>query len=140
MKKIVAFLVMMMGIGMNAQSINDVEYIKLKKTYDFQTEQNEYRLNSNMKFRFEEMGYKVYFEGEEVPQAVKNNPCKELICNLTTERNALATVLNVELVNCKGVSVAKGKGDSRLKLHKKSYLDALDQAFKYSTIGNLKKK
>lgn len=139
MKKIVAFLVMMMSFGMNAQSTNDVEYIRLKKNYDFQTEQNEYRLNSNMKFRFEQLGYKVYFDGEEVPQEVKNNPCKELICNLTEEKSSLATILNVELVNCKGVEVAKGKGESRLKLHKKSYMDALDKAFKYSNLNSLKK-
>lgn len=35
MKKIVAFLVMMMSFGMNAQSTNDVEYIKLKKRMTF---------------------------------------------------------------------------------------------------------
>lgn len=134
MKTIFTLCLFAVSGWISAQSLADVSYIKLEKKYPFQDTENEYRINSNLKYRFEQLGYKVYFEGDEVPAEVKANPCAELICSVFENKKMMTTNLNLRLTDCKGKQIVNGKGESRLKVHKKSYLDAVDQIFKYNTI------
>ncbi len=118
------------SISFFGQNIADAKYIQVNKQYDFQDEINEYRLNSTLKSRFEKRGYQVYFVEDGIPQEVKEDPCKALICELNNQKSWLSTILEVQLTDCKGNVVAKAEGKSRLKKHKKSYPEAIDQAFK----------
>jgi len=137
MKKIFMLFVALFSLGINAQT-QDVKYINLKRTYDFQSEPNEYRLNTALKQKLENLGYIVYFD-KEMPQEVRLDPCLEYVGELTREKGSLTTTLDFELVDCKGKVVFKNEGVSRLKKHNKSYMDALQNIFKFSNIEMLRK-
>jgi hypothetical protein len=136
MKKILFLFAVLFSLGMSAQN-QKVKYINLKKTYDFQDKENEYRLNTALKQKMEELGYIVYFDNE-MPQEVRLDPCVEYVGDLTREKGSLSTELTFVLKDCKGNTVFKNSGISRSKKHNKSYMDALQNIFKYSTIGRLK--
>ena len=136
MKKILFLFAVLFSLGMSAQN-QKVKYINLKKTYDFQDKTNEYRLNTALKQKMEELGYIVYFDND-MPQEVRLDPCVEYVGDLIREKGSLSTELTFVLKDCKGNIVFKNSGISRLKKHNKSYMDALQNIFKYSTIGRLK--
>ena len=124
------------SLGMTAQN-QKVKYVNLKWAYDFQDKTNEYRLNTALKQKMEELGYIVYFDND-MPQEVRLDPCVEYVGDLIREKGSLSTELTFVLKDCKGNIVFKNSGISRLKKHNKSYMDALQNIFKYSTIGRLK--
>lgn len=124
------------SLGMTAQN-QKVKYVNLKWAYDFQDKTNEYRLNTALKQKMEELGYIVYFDND-MPQEVRLDPCVEYVGDLIREKGSLSTELTFVLKDCKGNIVFNNSGVSRLKKHNKSYMDALQNIFKYSTIGRLK--
>lgn len=137
MKKILLLLfVVLFSLGINAQD-KKVKYINLKQVYDFQAEPNEFRLNSTLKNKFESLGYQVYFDNE-MPQEVRLDPCVEYVGELIRDKGSLSTNLTFILKDCKGNVVFKNSGASRLKKHNKSYIEALNKIFEYSTINSLK--
>lgn len=136
MKKMLFLFAVLFSFGMSAQN-QKVKYINLKKTYDFQTEPNEYLLNSALKQKMESLGYIVYFDNE-MPQEVRLDPCVEYVGDLIKGSGSLSTELTFVLKDCKGNTVFNNSGVSRLKKRNKSYMDALQNIFSYSTIGRLK--
>lgn len=136
MKKILLLFAVLFSLGMTAQN-QKVKYVNLKWAYDFQDKTNEYRLNTALKQKMEELGYTVYFDND-MPQEVRLDPCVEYVGDLIREKGSLSTELTFVLKDCKGNIVFKNSGISRLKKHNKSYMDALQNIFKYSTIGRLK--
>lgn len=136
MKKLIFLFTILFSLGINAQN-SKVKYINLKRTYDFQSEPNQYRLNTALKQKMEDLGYIVYFDNE-MPQEVRMDPCVEYVGDLTKGKGSLSTELTFVLKDCKGNVVFNNSGVSRLKKHNKSYMDALQNIFKYSTIGRLK--
>ena len=136
MKKILLLFAVLFSLGMTAQN-QKVKYVNLKWAYDFQDKTNEYRLNTALKQKMEELGYIVYFDND-MPQEVRLDPCVEYVGDLIREKGSLSTELTFVLKDCKGNIVFKNSGISRLKKHNKSYMDALQNIFKYSTIGRLK--
>lgn len=125
-------------LGSYAQSLNLVKNIQVKGIYDFQTEFNEYRLNSYLKYRLEEYGFNVYYDKEEAPAEVIADPCKQLKCMVERGKSSLVTELTITLVNCKGEVVFTAKGESRLKKRSKTHVDAIKNALEYSTLNRLK--
>ncbi|HLV51461.1 MAG TPA: hypothetical protein VKY44_05840 [Flavobacterium sp.] len=140
MKKILfmAFL-SVFALNVQAQSLTNTEIVQVKGIYDFQTEFNEYRVNSFLKYQLEEAGFQVYYDTQEMPAEVKADPCKELKCIVTRDKSMLATKLNIKLINCKGDVVFTADGESRLKVRDKSHVDAIKDALEYSALKNLRK-
>ncbi|HLW41601.1 MAG TPA: hypothetical protein VKY82_04470, partial [Flavobacterium sp.] len=60
MKKIL-FMAFLSIIALNAQaqSLTNTKIVQVKSVYDFQTEFNEYRVNSFLKYQLEEAGFQV---------------------------------------------------------------------------------
>ncbi|MBA5792660.1 hypothetical protein H1R17_01320 [Flavobacterium sp. xlx-214] len=138
MKKFLFLLLFVfIGLGTKAQNIGSVKTIQVKAVYDFQDTFNEYRVNSYLKHRLEEKGFTVYYDNQEAPAEVANDPCKLLKCNVKRDKSMLATKLIIELVNCKGEVVFTAKGESRLKARNKSHVDAIKNALEYSTLNKL---
>lgn len=133
MKIIFTFLTILFSLNFFGQNLSEIEYIQVNKKYTFQDEENEYRLNSTLKSRFEKRGYKVYFAEDGIPEEVKQNPCKKLICDLDKGKGWLSTTVEIQLTDCNGNVVAKSEGNSRLKNRKKAFPEALDKAFKSVT-------
>lgn len=138
MKKLILFFAILFSMGMQAQKA-DVKYVNVRNVYDFQTEANEYRLNSALKNKMQSLGYIVYFDNE-IPEDVRLNPCLEYRAELTEIKSSTATKLNLAITDCKGKIVFSKEGVSKLKLHKKSYIDAFNKIFEYSNIDILAKK
>lgn len=127
------------AISAQAQSLTNTKIVQVKGVYDFQTEFNEYRVNSYLKHRLEESGFTVYYDTQEAPAEVKADPCKELRCVVERDKSMLATKLTIKFINCKNEVVFTANGESRLKKRDKSHVDAINNALEYSTLKNLKK-
>ena len=100
MKKILLLFAVLFSLGMTAQN-QKVKYVNLKWAYDFQDKTNEYRLNTALKQKMEELGYIVYFDND-MPQEVRLDPCVEYVGDLIREKGSLSTELTFVLKDCKG--------------------------------------
>lgn len=138
MKKIIIMLFLgLFALNAQAQSLTNTKYVQVKGVYDFQTEFNQYRLNSFLKYQLEEAGFEVYYDDQEVPADVIADPCKELECIVKRDKSMLSTKLTIELINCKGDVVFSAEGESRLKKHSKSHVDAVKDALEHTAIKNM---
>lgn len=133
-QKLFTICLLMLSIAANAQSIKDVEYVEIQKKYAFQDHENEYLINTSLKHRFQELGYKVYFMNDEVPEEVKKNPCKRVRVVLDETKRTMSTKLNMYIRDCNENIVATTSGESRAKNHRTSYREALDLIFKGNTL------
>lgn len=136
-KTIMALLLGLFYLSAPAQSLNNTKYVEIKGVYDFQTTFNQYRLNSFLKFQLEQAGFQVYYDNEDVPAEVKADPCQALKCIVTRDKSMLATRLNIQLVNCNGHLVFSSDGESRLKNHNKSHVDAVKDALEHTVIKKM---
>jgi|SRR5690606_13708711 len=139
MKKIITLIVLFCGLLLQAQAPKNVEYIQLKRMYEFQEEPNQYRLSSMLKYQFENLGYKVYYKEDGIPDEVKKDPCKSLVCVVEKSGRMTATELTVHLVDCKSNVIVSGTGISREKKRSITYRDVVNQIFEKSAIQYLKR-
>ena len=134
MKNILFFIVFFTTIfSGSAQNLNS-KYVFVKKVYDFQETNNEYRVQDFLKNNLQDFGYTVILEGEQLPNEVINDPCKMLTCNVERDKNMLTSKLIVNLLNCKNNVIFTAKGESKTKLRQKAYPEALRNAFKNSVL------
>ncbi|WP_378177816.1 hypothetical protein [Aquimarina sp. SS2-1] len=119
-------------IHISAQnSVNDYKYVIVPEGYVFLRENDDYQLNSLTKFLFNKNGFTAYMQGEELPEDLKRNGCKGLRADVKKNSGLLKTKLIVNLIDCNGVTVFSSReGTSREKEFKKSYHEALRDAFK----------
>lgn len=112
-------------------SVNDYKYIIVPEGYVFLRENDDYQLNSLTKFLFEKYGFTAFIRGEDLPEDLKTNGCKGLRADVRKNSGLLKTKLIVDLIDCNGSVVFSTKeGTSREKEYKKSYHEALRNAFK----------
>jgi hypothetical protein len=140
MKKIITLFVLFFGLMAQAQNNKDIEYIQIRRTFGFQDAPNQNRLASMLKYHFEKLGYKVYYAEDGVPQEIRNNRCKEYICNVERAPKMTSTELTVTLVDCNYETVASGTGESRIKLRKKAYPEVITYIFEKTAMGRIGKK
>jgi ribosomal protein S11 len=113
------------------QSVNDYKYIIVPEGYVFLRENDGYQLNSLTKFLFKKYGFTAFIRGDELPDDLKRNGCKGLRADVKKESGLLKTKLIVNLTDCNGKVIFSSKeGTSREKDFKKSYHEALRDAFK----------
>ncbi|WP_299246775.1 hypothetical protein [uncultured Aquimarina sp.] len=113
------------------QSVNDYKYIIVPEGYVFLKENDGYQLNSLTKFLFKKYGFTAFMRGDELPDDLKRNGCKSLRANVKKKPGLLKTKLIVDLIDCNGEIIFSSKeGTSREKDFKKSYHEALRDAFK----------
>jgi len=112
-------------------SVNDYKYVIVPEGYVFLRENDDYQLNSLTKFLFEKYGFTAFIRGEDLPEDLKTNGCKGLTADVRKNSGLLKTKLIVDLKDCNGIVVFSTKeGTSREKEYKKSYHEALRNAFK----------
>lgn len=112
-------------------SVNDYKYVIVPEGYVFLRENDDYQLNSLTKFLFEKYGFTAFIRGEDLPEDLKINGCKGLRADVRKNSGILKTKLIVDLIDCNGAVVFSTKeGTSREKEYKKSYHEALRNAFK----------
>lgn len=117
-------------ISLAQSDLNAYKYIIVPKKFDFLKKEDQYRLNSLTKFLFEKQAYQVYFEDENYPADLMNNPCLALDAQVKNNSSMFTSKLVVELSNCYNkVVYTSATGKSKIKDYKESYHEALREAF-----------
>jgi len=120
-------------------SVNDYKYVIVPEGYVFLKENDRYQLNSLSKFLFNKYGFTAFIRGEKLPEDLKMNGCKGLRADVKKNSGLLKTKLSIDLIDCNGTVIFSSKeGVSREKDFKKSYHEALRNAFLYVKALNYK--
>ncbi len=123
-------LFLYVSITMAQSNIDAYKYILVPKKYDFLKEDNKYKLNDFTKFLFEKQGFETFFEGENYPSDLMNNPCLALTADVKNNSSMFTSKLVIELNNCyKKVVFTSKEGKSKAKEYEKSYQEALRKSF-----------
>ncbi|MGC1205496.1 MAG: hypothetical protein WA839_11500 [Flavobacteriaceae bacterium] len=112
-------------------NLNDYKYVIVAKKYDFLKEADQYQLNSLSKFLFNKYGFEALMEGEKYPEDLLKNRCLALNADALKDPGMFKTKISIELTDCNDqVVYTSGLGISREKEYKKSYTEAIRDAFK----------
>lgn len=127
MKKLVFLALLFVStFGIAQSSFNDYNMAVIPAKFDFQKEENEYRINSTIKAFLKQKGFEVYLTNEAMPEGFMDYNCNKVFVNLKEESNMFFTKLQVEFKDCKNkVLFTTDLGESREKNRAKSYNEAL---------------
>ena len=120
-----------------SQTLNQYKAVIIPLKYDFQKEQNQYRIQTLIKVNLLKSGFQAYYSNEIIPPEI-NDRCKLLTLDLIKESTFIMTKLALVFKDCYGVAILKsGIGKSREKQFEIAYKEALDNAFmSLNTIDN----
>jgi len=130
MKKLLIVLVFLLSafqtISAQTERLNDYSFVVVPKRFDFQFEEDQYELNSLLKFLFNKYGFHAYFENE-LPDTSR---CDGLWADVERTPGFIWTELVIMLKDCDGVIMNKSVvGKSKLKDYGKAYHEALRMSF-----------
>jgi len=130
MKKIliatVVFLSIFSNLSAQNERLNDYSFVIVPRQFTFQFEQDQYQLNSLLKFLFNKHGFHAFFENE-LPNV---NRCEGLWAELEGENGFIWNEVRIVLKDCDGVVMFKSiTGKSKLKEYSKSYSEAIRESF-----------
>lgn len=121
-------LFLVFSFSMMGQELDQFQYVRVPEKFDFLNEENQYQLNALTAFLFDKFGFTVLYK-EKAPEGVKE--CDILQSNVHNESGLFRTKLYVTLENCKNeVLFTSQTGVSKEKIYKKSYQEALRDAFR----------
>ncbi|HET7361693.1 MAG TPA: hypothetical protein VFI78_07160 [Salinimicrobium sp.] len=128
MKTKALFIVFFFGCFTSAlaQNLNTYQYVQVPEKYEYQDEANEYQLNALTAFLFEKYGFNALYK-EEVPEGT--DPCRMLQADVLNESNIFRTKVKLILKDCYNKVVFASEGKSKFKDYKRSFHDALRNAF-----------
>jgi hypothetical protein len=123
---VLAVLVSMLNVGLAQKSLSDYSFVVVPDTFDFLSTDNQYQLNDMTKYYFDKNGFNAYFFNE-LPRV---DNCDGLWADVESIAGFTRTKIIVVLKDCKGNEVYRGEeGTSKQKDYRKSYQDALRNAF-----------
>jgi len=111
-----------------AQDINQYELVMVPTRFSFQESDNEYRLNTLLKYRLEEYGFKAYYTSDQL-SANYDDRCRFLTVDVINESSLFKTKLIITFKNCRNILVFQSEfGSSREKERKIAHPEALEDA------------
>jgi hypothetical protein len=111
---------------MAQKSLSDYSFVVVPEKFEFLSKPNQYQLNDMTKYYLAKNGFNTYYFSE-LP-SVDN--CDGLWADVASIVGFTRTKIMVVLKDCKGNEVFRGEtGTSKQKEYKKSYQDALRNAF-----------
>jgi len=127
MKKIIAFLIFSISsVGMAQSGLNDYNMAIIPAKFEFQKEDNQYRINSTIKAFLKQKGFEVYLSSDVLPEGFMDYNCNKLFVNVIEDNSMFKTALKVEFKDCKNnMLFATDFGESREKDYAKAYNEAL---------------
>lgn len=131
-KKIFSLLVLfgLFGNLYGQNELNPYKYIIVKKQYEFQKSENQYRLNSLTKFNFDKRGFTTTINGNQYPDDLHDNPCLGLTADVVDVSNILVLKVQIVLKDCRDATVYQTIiGRSKEKLYEDAYKEALEKCF-----------
>ncbi|MGI0107610.1 hypothetical protein [Salinimicrobium sp. WS361] len=129
MRTIFFFFVFLFGITSNTfgQDVNKYKYVLVPQEFEFLKHPNQYQVNALTAFLLEKYGFDALYE-EKIPANM--GLCDVLKVNVRNDSSLFRSRLYVTLENCNDEVVFTSKtGSSREKNYKKSYHEALREAF-----------
>ena len=128
--KVLLILFLVLGGKIFAQAkIENFKYIIVPTKFEFQSEEDQYRVNTLIRMLFKDKGYDVYFENQSFPDELARNNCKALKANMETW-GLFDTKSIITLADCKGnVIFTSEEGRSKVKEYKKAYHETIKLAF-----------
>ncbi len=118
----------------NAERLNNYKYIVIPIRFEFQSKDNQYLINSRVKYLLEQRGFNTVVSVEKFPTDLAFNRCLGLNAELKSLSDgflSMHTELQLILKNCHNEVVFKSEiGESRIKDMADSYKDALREVFK----------
>jgi hypothetical protein len=128
-------LLMTLGLTINLpaqNSINNYKYIILPKKFEFLSQADQYRLNTQTRYLLKKKGFDVFYNDEALPDEVATNNCTALKANIVKINSLLRTKLQLELRDCRNkVLYLSEEGVSREKQFGLAYKEALEKTFAY---------
>lgn len=146
MRKILFLCVLLSGI-LNAQSINDFQYVLVPSKFEFSKKIDQYGLSTLTKLLLEKYGFKAFLSNEEIPADLKNLRCNFLYASIEEDNSMFITRIKLVLKDCKeSVIFQTPFGSSRDKQYSIAYNLAFREAaksfdnlnYKYNEEANLK--
>ena len=121
-----AIIVTCFHVSLAQKSLSDYSFVVVPEKFEFLSKANQYQLNDMTKYYLAKNGFNTYYFNE-LP-SVDN--CDGLWADVASIVGFTRTKIMVVLKDCKGNEVFRGEtGTSKQKEYKKSYQDALRNAF-----------
>lgn len=132
MKKIIITLLLLVSCNLFAQeALNAYEYVVVPSKFDFQKDVDQDGVNTLLKLKFQQLGFKAFLDNEALPKNLRTNTCLYLVPMLKVKSNMFITKSKVEVLNCdKEVLYVTGEGEDRSKSKKISNIQSLRGALK----------
>lgn len=128
MKKAFLIVFSLWSLFSFAQQVNEYEFVIVPTKFDFQKSENEYRLNTLLKYRLEEFGFNAFYTSDQMNSNFSDR-CLYLNANVVNESTMFLTKLYVVFKNCDNAIVFQSDhGTSKIKERKESYKEALEEA------------
>ncbi len=113
------------------KNINNYKYVIVPKKFDFVKKDDQYQTSSLTKFLFNKDGFTVFLSDQKLPIDLSKNRCLALTSEVEDESSMFSTKITIKLKDCyNNVVFSSKEGTSKLKDYKKSYHEAIRDAFK----------
>ncbi|ENA1794192.1 hypothetical protein ABF176_001004 [Flavobacterium psychrophilum] len=133
MKKYFSILVfaLISSVTYSQSSLNDYEMAIIPSKFEFQKEDNQYRISSTIKAFLKQKGFEAYVSTDVLPEGFLDYNCNKIFVNVLGENTLFSTRIKIEFKNCKQlVLFTTDLGESREKELGKGYNQALLLALK----------
>lgn len=129
MKNIILILFLCSLGHVFSQTVNDYSAVIIPLRYNFQSADNQYRLQTLTKINLEKAGFQAFYANEVVTSA-NTNRCNLLYLDVKKENALLVTKLYLSFKDCYGTEIYKSDiGKSREKEYVVAYKEALENTF-----------
>lgn len=129
MKKYIYVLVFLISFAGFAQTVNDYPYVIVPTKFEFQKNENDYRLNTLVKHNLEKLGYTAFYSKDNLGMNY-NDRCNYLTVQVKELGGFLTTKLQIVFTDCNEKVIFTSKeGKSKQKDRKVGYSEALTEAF-----------
>lgn len=126
-------------IALSQSSLNDYNMVIIPARFDFQKQDNQYRINSTIKSFLMQKGFEAYLSSDNLPEGFIDYNCNKLFIGVKEKSNMFTTELQVEFKDCRDkVLYITDIGKSNEKNIAKSYSDALQATLKSFYKANYK--
>lgn len=113
-----------------SQSLDSYKYILIPNQYEFQRGQDQYQVNSLVKFLFNRAGYSAFLVSDELPQDLRNNNCLAAKAFVDVIPSMLSVKTVVRLEDCFGKTILVTKeARSKEKNYQKAYHESIRKNF-----------
>ncbi|WCC41630.1 hypothetical protein PJJ26_09100 [Tenacibaculum finnmarkense] len=131
MNKIIILLLLISTSIQAQKNVNNYKYIMVPNKFDFLKTVDQYQTSSLTKFLFKKHGFTVFLADEVLPDDLAENRCLALTAVFTDASSLFTTKNSITLKDCGNKDVFSSKeGRSKIKNYKKSYHEAIRNAFK----------